>query len=164
MEPARTASYLDPISLLSTGAAEIHRHGPRPRSTWPRREGSRCLLPSPPLARWQAQLVQTQTDLLYLGPMLPGSLSRQYKDPAAATGADGQLSYADHMRSRARYVRPEAVAPLKPLHANFRRFLGWSTAASIFPSKIVWSFCFLIPTSLQPDLRDLGWQEVWARR
>jgi hypothetical protein len=81
-------------------------------------------LPSPPLARWQAQLVQTQTDLLYLGPMLPGSLSRQYKDPAAATGADGQLSYADHMRSRARYVRPEAVAPLQPLHANFRRFPG----------------------------------------
>ncbi len=56
--------------------------------------------------------------------MLPGSLSRQYKDPAAATGADGQLSYADHMRSRARSVRPEAVAHLQPLLANFRRFLG----------------------------------------
>ena len=94
VEPARTASYLDPITLSSTGAAEIHRHGSRPRSTWPRREGSRCLLPSPPLARWQAQLVQTQTDILYLGPMLPGSLSRQSKDPAAATGADGPLSYA----------------------------------------------------------------------
>ena len=43
VEPARTASYLDPISRSSTGAAEIHRHGPRPRSTWPRRERSRCL-------------------------------------------------------------------------------------------------------------------------
>lgn len=77
---------------------------------------------NPSLARWQAQLAQTQADLGKLGPMRPGSLSRQYKDPAAGTGAYWQLSYTHDMRSRTRYVRPEEVARLKPLLANFRRF------------------------------------------
>lgn len=79
-------------------------------------------MPLPPLARWQAQLAQVQADLAHLGPMRPGSLSRQYKDPAARTGASWQLSYTHAMRSRSRYVRPEEVADLKPLLANFRRF------------------------------------------
>ena len=76
----------------------------------------------PQLARWQAQLAQTQADLVTVGPMRPGSLSRQYKDPAARTGAYWQLSYTHNMRSRTRYVRPEELTRLKPLLANFRRF------------------------------------------
>ena len=79
-------------------------------------------MPTPSLARWQAQLARTQADLVHLGPMRPGSLSRQYKDPVAGTGAYWQLSYTQNMRSRTRYVRPEEVARLKPLLANFRRF------------------------------------------
>ena len=79
-------------------------------------------MPNPSLARWQAQLAQNQADLVHLGPMRPGSLSRQYKDPAAGTGAYWQLSYTHNMRSRTRYVRPDEVARLKPLLANFRRF------------------------------------------
>ena len=76
----------------------------------------------PQLARWQAQLAQAQADLARLGPMRPGSLSRQYKDPSARTGAYWQLSYTHHMRSRTRYVRAEEMPTLKPLLANFRRF------------------------------------------
>lgn len=76
----------------------------------------------PQLTRWQAQLAQAQADLARLGPMRPGSLSRQYKDPAARTGASWQLSYTHQMRSRTRYVRAEEVAALKPLLATFRRF------------------------------------------
>lgn len=76
----------------------------------------------PQLARWQAQLAQAQADLAQLGPMRPGSLSRQYKDPSARTGEYWQLSYTHAMRSRTRYVRPKEVAHLKPLLANFRRF------------------------------------------
>lgn len=74
------------------------------------------------LAQWQAQLAQAQADLAHLGPMRPGSLSRQYKDPAAGTGAYWPLSYTHNMRSRTGYVRPEEVARLKPLLATFRRF------------------------------------------
>ncbi len=73
-------------------------------------------------AKWQAQLAQTQSELARIGPMRPGSLSQQYKDPAAKTGAYWQLSYTHNMRSRSRYVRPEEVARIKPLLANFKRF------------------------------------------
>ena len=79
-------------------------------------------MPNPPLARWQAQLAQTQADLVHLGPMRPGSLSRQYKDPVAKTGAYWQLSYTHNMRSRSRYVRPAELARIKTLLANFKRF------------------------------------------
>ena len=75
-----------------------------------------------PLAKWQAQLARTQAELAQLGPMRPGSLSQQYKDPAAKTGAYWQLSYTHKMRSRTRYVRPEELTHLKPLLANFKRF------------------------------------------
>lgn len=74
------------------------------------------------LTRWQLQLAHTQAALAHLGPMRPGSLSRQYKDPSARTGAYWQLSYTHLMRSRTRYVRADEVRRLKPLLANFRRF------------------------------------------
>src|SRR5471032_597481 len=91
------------------------------------RLASRCLgmlrfVEDKPLTKWQAQLARTQAELAQLGPMRPGSLSQQFKDPAAKTGAYWQLSYTHNMRSRTRYVRPEEVAHLKPLLANFKRF------------------------------------------
>ena len=74
------------------------------------------------LAKWQAQLAKAQAELAQIGPMRPGSLSQQYKDPAKKIGAYWQLSYTHNMRSRSRYVRPEEVALLKPRLANFKRF------------------------------------------
>jgi hypothetical protein len=74
------------------------------------------------LAQWQAQLARAQAELAGIGPMRPGSLSQQYKDPTEKTGAYWQLSYTHNMRSRTRYVRPDEVARIKPLLANFKRF------------------------------------------
>jgi len=74
------------------------------------------------LAKWQAQLAEAQVELTRIGPMRPGSLSQQYKDPASKTGAYWQLSYTHNMRSRSRYVRPDEVARIKPLLSNFKRF------------------------------------------
>ena len=74
------------------------------------------------LAKWQAQLARTQAELAQLGHMSHGSLSQQYKDPVAKTGAYWQLSYTHHMRSRSRYVRPAELARIKSLLANFKRF------------------------------------------
>ena len=54
--------------------------------------------------------------------MRPGSLSQQYKDPAAKTGAYWQLSYTHNMRSRSRYVRPAELPRFRSLLANFKRF------------------------------------------
>lgn len=74
------------------------------------------------LAKWQAQLAQAQAEIARVGPMRPGSLSQQYKDPSHQTGAYWQLSYTHNMRSRSRYVRPEEVVLIKPLLVNFKRF------------------------------------------
>jgi len=88
---------------------------PLPAGTSPRMDDKQ-------LAQWHAQLESTRAELVQLGPMRPGSLSQQYKDPAAKTGAYWQLSYTHNMRSRTRYVRPDELAQLKPLLANFKRF------------------------------------------
>ena len=96
---------------------------PHPSARLPRRFAGK--LPSvedQQLVKWQAQLARTQTALAQLGPMRPGSLSQQYKDPVARTGAYWQLSYTHNMRSRSRYVRPAELPRIKSLLANFKRF------------------------------------------
>jgi hypothetical protein len=76
----------------------------------------------PQLRRWQEQLAATKAQLAQLGPMRPGSLSRQYRDSATKAGAFWQLSYTHNMRSRSRHVRADELALIKPLLANFKRF------------------------------------------
>jgi len=74
------------------------------------------------LTKWQSQLAKIQGELARIGPMRPGSLSQQYKDPARKTGAHWQLSYTHNMRSQSRYVRPDELSRIKRLLANFKRF------------------------------------------
>lgn len=76
----------------------------------------------PQLRRWQAQLAAAKAQLAQLGPMRPGSLSQQYRDPATKAGAFWQLSYTHNMRSRSRHVRADELTHIKPLLANFKRF------------------------------------------
>ena len=76
----------------------------------------------PQILKWQAQLAQAKAQLAQLGPMRPGSLSQQYRDPVKKTGAFWQLSYTHNMRSRSRHVRADELVATKPLLANFKRF------------------------------------------
>ena len=95
----------------------------RPPAGLPRRfAGKLSAVEAKQLAQWQTQLARTQAELAQLGPMRPGSLSQQYKDPAAQTGAYWQLSYTHNMRSRSRYVRPAELPRIRSLLANFKRF------------------------------------------
>ena len=89
----------------------------------------------PQLAKWQAQLAKAQTAIAQLGPMRPGSLSRQYRDPAHQTGPFWQLSYTHNMRSRSRYVRPEDLPLTKPSSPTSSVSAFWLTAASTSPSR-----------------------------
>jgi hypothetical protein len=57
-----------------------------------------------------------------IGPMRPGSLTRQYKDPQHHTRAYWQISYTRHMRSRTEYVRPEWVKDVRRQIATHKRF------------------------------------------
>jgi len=76
----------------------------------------------PLLIKWQAQLRDAKAKLAQLGPMRPGSLSQQYRDPATKAGAFWQLSYTHNMRSRSRHVRTDELTLIRPLVANFKRF------------------------------------------
>jgi hypothetical protein len=60
--------------------------------------------------------------LLEIGPMRPGSLTRQYKDPEHHAGAYWQISYTRRMKSRTEYVRREWVRELRRQIATHKRF------------------------------------------
>ncbi len=57
-----------------------------------------------------------------IGPMRPGSLTRQYKDRKNKTGAYWQISYTRQMKSRTEYVRREWVTEIRKQIAMHKRF------------------------------------------
>ena len=60
--------------------------------------------------------------LMEIGPMRPGSLTRQYKDPENSMGVYWQISYTRQMKSRTEYVRREWVTEVRQQVATHRRF------------------------------------------
>ena len=60
--------------------------------------------------------------LRHIGPMRPGSLTRQYKDRKNKTGAYWQISYTRQMKSRTKYVRGEWVPEIRRQIATHKRF------------------------------------------
>jgi hypothetical protein len=74
------------------------------------------------LENLDSQIRQTQQALAALGPMRPGTLSRQYRRPQQRRGAYYQLSYTFQMRSRTEYVRPQEVAQLRGELAEYKRY------------------------------------------
>ena len=60
--------------------------------------------------------------LSHIGPMRPGSLTRQYKDRKNKTGAYWQISYTRQMKSRTEYVRAEWVEAIRRQIATHKRF------------------------------------------
>jgi len=73
-------------------------------------------------AQIEKQIRQIKDELDSMGPMRPGSLTRQYKRPKDKEGAYCQLSYTHKMRSRTEYVRPEFVDGIRQQIAVYRRF------------------------------------------
>ena len=57
-----------------------------------------------------------------IGPMRPGSLTRQYKNPKEKSGPYWQISYTRNMKSRSEYVRQECVAEIRKQIAAYKRF------------------------------------------
>ena len=77
--------------------------------------------------------------LVRIGPMRPGSLTRQYKDPKQQTGAYWQISYTRQMKSRTEYVRREWVKELRrqiAAHKRFKRLVDQWIDLSIKQSKL----------------------------
>ncbi len=68
------------------------------------------------------QIRQVQQTLADLGPIRPGTLSRQYRQPEQRHGAYYQLSYTFQMRSCTEYVRPEEVPEVRREIARYKRY------------------------------------------
>jgi hypothetical protein len=74
------------------------------------------------LERAEEQIARVKQELLALGPMRPGSISRQYRLPKQKQRPFYQISYTHRMRGRSEYVRPETLPTLIRETATFRRF------------------------------------------
>lgn len=74
------------------------------------------------LGRIEKRIEKIKDALAELGPMRPGSLTRQYKDPKTKSGPYWQVSYTRAMRSRSDYVRSERVTEVRKEIAEYQRF------------------------------------------
>ena len=74
------------------------------------------------LEQTEERLQKLKQELMALGPMRPGSITRQYRSPKEKKRPFYQISYTHRMCSRSEYVRPENVATLREETANFKRF------------------------------------------
>jgi len=68
------------------------------------------------------QIERVKKQLQDLGPMRPGAISRQYRNPKEKKRPFYQISYTHRMKSRSEYLRPENLAAIKQETANFKRF------------------------------------------
>jgi len=74
------------------------------------------------IGRIDRRIERIKEALRQIGPMRPGSLTRQFRDPEERTGAYWQISYTRRMKSRTAYVRREWVAETRRQIATYKRF------------------------------------------
>ena len=74
------------------------------------------------LQTFDHQIQRIQTQLTELGPLRPGTLSRQYRQPQRRQGAYYQLSYTYQMRSHTEYVPKREVAIVRKEIAVYQRY------------------------------------------
>jgi hypothetical protein len=74
------------------------------------------------LTQTEDRIEKIRQELLALGPMRPGSITRQYRQPKEKKRPFYQISYTRRMQSRSEYVRPENLAALRRETANYKRF------------------------------------------
>ncbi len=71
----------------------------------------------------ERKLTHLKGELEQIGPMRPGSLTRQYRNPKERTGAYWQISYTRQMKSHTEYVRSEWEPEIRKQIANYKRFM-----------------------------------------
>ncbi len=87
----------------------------------------------------EQKVVRIKDALGKIGPMLPGSLTLQYRDPENGTGAYWQISYTRAMKGRSEYIRREWVTEIRKqiaTHKRFRRLIDQWVDLSIEHSKL----------------------------
>jgi hypothetical protein len=79
------------------------------------------------LAQIGKRIAKIKAELIALGPLRPGSLTRQYKDPQVQSGPYYQLSYTRDMKSRTDYIPRASVREVRRLIRNYKRFKALTT-------------------------------------
>jgi len=74
------------------------------------------------LQTFDRRIQRIQVCLAQLGPMRPGTLTRQYRQPERQQGAYYQLSYTYQMRSRTEYVPKRQVVQVRKEIAAYQRY------------------------------------------
>lgn len=77
---------------------------------------------APDLPHLQQQIKSIQRQLAQLGPLRPGCLSRQYREPKLKKGPYYQLSYTHQMKSRTEYIHPDLVPQIERELAEYQRY------------------------------------------
>lgn len=81
----------------------------------------------------EERISRIKCDLAGLGPMRPGSISLQYRNPRERKTPFYQISYTHRMKSRTEYLRRENLKAIRAEVANFKRFRKlvdqWADAA-----------------------------------
>ena len=88
----------------------------------------------------EQRIDRIKEELKKIGPMRPGSLTRQYRDPENGTGAFWQISYTRQMKSRTEYVRKQWVAEIRKriaTHKRFKRLIDQWIDLSIEQSQLI---------------------------
>ncbi len=88
----------------------------------------------------ERRIARIKEELQTMGPMRPGSLTRQYRDPENSAGAYWQISYTRQMKSRTEYVRREWVTVVRKqiaMHKCFKRLIDQWLDLSIQHSQLV---------------------------
>ena len=76
------------------------------------------------LAQIEKRITALKAQLAEIGPMRPGSLTRQFKDPKSQSGPYYQLSYTRQMRSRTQYVPRDRLSEVSGEIRTYKRFRG----------------------------------------
>ncbi len=87
----------------------------------------------------ERRIARIKEELQAMGPMRPGSLTRQYRDPENSAGAYWQISYTRQMKSRTEYVRREWVTEVRKqiaTHKRLKRLIDQWVALSIEHSQL----------------------------
>jgi len=74
------------------------------------------------IVKLNGQIEGIKRELQELGPMRPGAISQQYRNPREKTRPFYQISYTRRMKSRSEYLKPENLAAIRRETANFKRF------------------------------------------
>jgi hypothetical protein len=74
------------------------------------------------LRQLENRIERIKDQLTRIGPMRPGSLTRQYKNPKEQSGAYYQLSYTLAMKSRTEYIQKDCLGEIRRQIKQYQRY------------------------------------------